>query len=90
MTDAVRDQNHRPVKLAVWNEDTVQGTTKIPIAIDSSNGGMKIDTTATISFTLVAIDAQDSNYVDCWLAEGDDGLTYPLVATSTGAVLIDL
>ena len=90
MTTAIRDQNHAPVKLAVLNTDTVQGTNKVPIVIDSTNGGMKYDTTSTISFTMVPIDSQDENYVDCWMAVGSsDGLTYPLVATADGAVLVD-
>ena len=87
---ATRDQNFVPTKLAVLNTDTVQGTNKVRIAIDSSNGGMKINTTATISFTMVPIDAQDENYVDCWMAVSSvDGLTYPLVANSSGEVLVD-
>lgn len=88
--NAIRDQNHVPTKLAVLNTDTVQGTNKVRIAIDSVTGGMKTDTTSTISFTMVPVDAQDENYVDCWLAVSSvDGLTYPLVATSDGAVLVD-
>lgn len=88
--NAIRDQNHITTKLAVLNTDTVQGTNKVRIAIDSSNGGMKYDTSAAISFTMVPVDAQDENYVDCWLAVSSiDGLTYPLVATSAGAVLAD-
>lgn len=88
--NAIRDENHVTTKLAVLNTDTVQGTNKVRVAIDSSNGGMKIDTVSTISFTMVPIDAQDDNYVDCWMAEGEDGLTYPLVATADGNVLIDM
>lgn len=90
MTNAYRDQNHIPGKLAVLNTDTVQGTTKVPIAIAESNGGMKIDMNATISFTMQPIDPRDANYVDCWLFQGSDNLTYPAVATASGNVLIDM
>lgn len=90
MANAKRDQNFIPGKLAVLNTDTVQGTTKVAIAISESNGGIKIDTMSTISFTMVPIDEHDENYVDCWLFEGSDGLTYPAVATASGNVLIDM
>lgn len=84
-----RDQNHVPAKLAVLNTDTVQGTHLVAIAIDPTNHGIKVSTSATISFTMVPIDPKDENYVDCWLFQGDDGLTYPAVATAAGELLID-
>lgn len=89
MANAGRDQNHVASKLAVLNTDTVQGTHKVPIAINVSDGGMKVSMIATISFTMVPIAPHDENYVDCWLFQGDDGLTYPAVATSSGELLID-
>lgn len=89
MSDAPRDENNVPAKLAVLNTDTVQGTNLVPLAINGSNGSLKVDTTATISFTMRPVDPRDSNYVGCWLFEGSDGLTYPAVATSGGALLID-
>jgi len=88
MVDAIRDQNHVTAQLAVLNTDTVQGTNKVRIAIDDSNRLMTSES-ATISFTMVPIDPRDNNYVDCWLFEGSDGLTYPAVATATGQLLID-
>lgn len=88
MSNAIRDQNHVTSKLAVLNTDTVQGTHKVNIAIDGSNKLMTSES-ATISFTMVPVDARDENYVNCWLFEGSDGLTYPAVATSTGQILID-
>lgn len=87
--DAIRDQNRVTGKLAVLNTDTVQGTNLVRIGINSSNNGILINTTATISFTMVPIDPRDSNYVDCWLFEGSDGLTYPAVATAAGELLVD-
>lgn len=89
MGNAFRDQNFIPGKLAVLNTDTVQGVTKVPIKISEANGGLEVDMVSTISFIMQPIDAQDENYVDCWLFEGSDGLTYPAVATATGNVLID-
>lgn len=88
--NAIRDHNFVATKLAVLNTDTVQGTNKVRIQINASNGGVKLNTTATISFTMVPIDAQDENYVDCWLAVSSiDGLTYPIVATAEGEILMD-
>lgn len=87
--NAVRDQNHIPSRLAVLNTDTTQGTNKVRIAINESNGGMKINTDDTISFTMVPIDDQDENYVDCMMFVGSDGLTYPWVANTDGEVLIE-
>lgn len=89
MADAVRDQNFVPGKMAVLNTDTVQGTTKVRIAIDEATGSMKVTSSATISFTMSPIDARDANYVDCMMFVGQDGLTYPWVANSDGEVLID-
>lgn len=85
---APRDENNVPAKLAVLNTDTVQGTNLVAINI-GSDGGIKIDETATISFTMVAVDPRDENYATCWLFEGTDGLTYPAVATSDGNLLVN-
>lgn len=89
MANAVRDQNFVPGKMAVLNTDTVQGTNKVRIAIEESSGSMRVNVTDTISFTMVPIDAQDENYVDCMMFVGQDGLSYPWVANSSGEVLID-
>ncbi len=89
MAEASRDQNHIAGKLAVLNTDTVQGQHLVRIAINTDNKAIKVNHTATISFTMVPIDPHDQNYVDCWLFQGDDGLTYPAVATSDGELLID-
>lgn len=89
MSNALRDQNFVPSKLAVLNTDTVQGTTKVCLKINPSNNGLKVNSVATISFTMVPIDAKDENYVNCWLFQGLDGLTYPAVATVDGELLIE-
>lgn len=88
--NALRDQNFIPSKLAVLNTDTVQGTNLVRIKMNEGNGGMKIDTTATISFTMVPIDERDENYAKCMTFTGSDGNVYPWVATSDGNVLVDM
>lgn len=90
MADAIRDQNRVTAKLAVLNTDTVQGQHLVRIAENPVSRGILINTTATISFTMVPIDPKDANYVNVWLFEGDDGLTYPAVATASGELLVDL
>lgn len=89
MANAARDDNFVPCKLACLNTDSVQGTNLVRIRIDGTSGGIKQDTTATISFTMQPVDPRDQNYVGCWLFEGTNGLTYPAVATSDGALLVD-
>lgn len=88
--NAIRDQNFVTSKLAVLNTDTVQGTNLVRLKINPSNNGILVNMVATISFTMVPIDPQDENYVNCWLFQGEDGLTYPAVATSDGALLVEL
>lgn len=89
MANAGRDGNNVTGKLAVLNTDSVQGTNLVRIAINSSNGGIKINTTDSISFTMIPVDPRDENYVGCWLFQGTDGLTYPAVADADGKLLID-
>ncbi len=79
-----------PGKLAVLNTDTVQGTHLVPISINPLNKAIKVNSVDTISFTMVPIDSRDANYVDCWLFQGGDGLTYPAVANADGELLIDM
>lgn len=89
MSNAPRDENNVPTQLAVLNTDTVQGETLVPLQITSA-GLIKIDSSETISFTMQPIDPKDQNYVNCWLFEGSDGLTYPAVANSNGELLVDI
>ena len=86
--NAIADQNHIRSRMAVLNTDTVQGTNLVRIKI-ASNGGMKVNTSATISFTMVPIDDRDENYRTCMTFRGSDGMLYPWVATADGEVLID-
>lgn len=87
MAEAKRDQNHIPAKLGVLNTD---GVTLVPIKENPVNGGMKINTTDTISFTMTPIAPGDENFNKVLLWEGPDGLTYPWVVDIDGAVLIDM
>jgi len=88
--NAIRDQNHVPTALAVLNTDTVQGTNLVRIKIKEDDQAMLVDSVAGISFTMVPIDPRDKNYVNCMTFEGSNGLVYPWVATSAGAVLVDI
>lgn len=91
MSNAPRDPNFVPAKLAVLNTDTVQGQHLVPIRINDVNKGISIDTGSSISFTMVPVDPKDENYVNCWLFKSSiDGLTYPAVATIDGALLIEM
>lgn len=84
-----RDGNGVVAKFAVLNTDTVQGQHLVSIAVSPINGGIRYDTTATISFTMEPIDPRDQNYAEVWCFEGLDGLVYPAVATASGALLIN-
>lgn len=79
-----------PAKFGVLNTDTVQGQNLVSIKINDATKSMKVSTTATISFTMVPIDAKDENYVNCATWTGTDGLVYPWVVTSAGEVLISM
>lgn len=86
---APRDNNSVPTRLAVLNTDTVQGQHLVPIEITAS-GAIQVNRTSTINFSMQPVDPKDENYVNCWLFEGTDGLTYPAVADEGGALLIDM
>lgn len=87
---ALKDGNSVATLLAVLNTDTIQGTNKVRIAIDSSTHAILIDETSSISFTPVPIDPKDENYIGVWAFEGkSNGLLYPAVATSFGALLVN-
>lgn len=86
MANAPRDDNHVPAKLGVW---CVDGVTKIPIQVKTSNNGVMVDTTSSISYTPTSVDPQDENFVDVMLAQGSDGLFYPVNVNADGAILIE-
>ena len=92
MSDAPKDQNFVKAKLGVLFSD---GVTLIPLAIDSSNGGIKVNTTDTISSDILQAVAnkipRDSNFEPAWAAVSstDGSVLYPIFVDATGAVLID-
>lgn len=90
METALRDQNFVTSKLAVLNTDTVQGTNLVRLRINDSTGGLFINTTDAISFTMRSLDPRDANYTTCWLFQGTDGEVYPAVANSDGELLVDV
>lgn len=86
MAEAPHDQNRVKAKLGVW---CVDGVTVIPIAIDATTGGMKVDTTSTIGFTPGTLDFRDKNYQPCWMAQNSiDGTPIPIFVNSAGAILV--
>lgn len=90
MANAIADGNFVRSKLAVLNTDTVQGQHLVTIKANESDGSMKVNTTDTISFTMVPIDPRDENYNACLMWVGSDGLTYPCVANASGELLIEI
>lgn len=85
-----RDGNNIPAKLACLNTDTIQGQNLVPIQINGTNKGVRINTTDSISFTMVPVDPRDPNYVGCWLFQGLDGNVYPAVANVAGELLVNM
>lgn len=85
--EAPRDQNHRTATLGVLFTD---GVTTVPIAFNESNNGIKVNTLESVSYTPTPIDAEDKNWVDVWLFQGSDGLTYPCNVDASGALLVDI
>ncbi len=83
--NAPLDQNFVKGKLGVW---CVDGVTTIPIARDDA-GNMLVDTTSTISYTPVNIDPMDENFQGVWMAQGSNGLVYPINVNINGEVLVD-
>ena len=96
MAEFIHDQNNVYAKMGVLFSD---GITLIPIAINPSGGGMKVNTTDTASSSILALTANNiprQNGSDgisrpAWSAQSstDDTITYPIFVDSDGAVLID-
>lgn len=88
--DARRDFNNVPTWLGV---SCVDGVTPIRIAINESNGGVKIDTTTVISVTPAYVGSRDSNQVPVKYGISSTQSTVMLpvyVEPTTGAVLAEL
>ena len=85
--DAIKDQNHIPVMLGV---SYVDGTTLVPIGVDSATGGLEIDLVNTFSGTINTNALRDSNHVPVLMAENSvDGTLIPVyVNPTTGGILI--
>jgi len=92
MANAPHDQNNVKAKLGVLFSD---GVTLVPIAINPTNGGVKVNTTDTVSPTILALVAnktpRDNNFDPAWEAVSSSvsTTTYPIFVDSSGAVLID-
>ena len=87
MSNAIHDQNFVPIKLGVLCTD---GVTLIPIAVNSSGGGMKTDVVSSISYNPTGIDFRDENYRPAWMGvDSVTGLACPIFVNASGEVLID-
>lgn len=95
MADAPHDQNSVKAKLGVLFSD---GVTLVPIAIDPSSRGMKVNTTDVVSSAILALYAagkpvpRDRNGQPAWCAESDasPSVIFPIFVDASGAVLIDM
>jgi hypothetical protein len=86
MADSVRDNNHVPSLLAL---SYVDGTTLVPIKINSSNGGIEVDRVNTVS-TAAMDAARDQNHRATVLGvDSVSGDPIPLFADPvTGGILV--
>lgn len=89
MADAIRDENHVPVIVAL---SYIDGVTLVPVQIDADNAGVKINTSASIQFTPTTYGKRDSNHVVQLMGvSSSTGLPFPVLADpATGAILVDL
>lgn len=93
--EAPQDQNYIRAKFGVLFSD---GVTLVPIVIDSSNAGVKVNTTDTVSagvlamFTNRIMPRSLEYYKDCWfgVSNSDDTSPLPIFVDLDGAVLIDM
>lgn len=88
MADAIHDENRVKVLMALSYIDC---TTLVPIQVNSSNGGMEIDSTHTLLCTPSTVGPRDSNHhIVVMGVDSVTGDTIPLFADpATGAVLVD-
>ena len=90
MVVALKDGSSVSTLTAVLNTDTVQGQHLVRIAVNPATQGIKVNSSATISFSMKPINPKDANSSEVWLFQGSDGLPYPAVATSLGELLVDI
>lgn len=94
MTFVPQDQNYVRAKFGVLFSD---GVTLVPIAINSSNNGVKINTTDVVSAPILAMFANKTMprnldyYKDCWfgVSNADNVSPLPIFVDASGAILID-
>ena len=86
MSNAIRDENHVPVLLAL---SYVDGITLVPIKINSSNTGVEIDTVNTVS-TAAMNAARDGNHKETLMGvDSVSGDPIPVFANpTTGGILV--
>lgn len=97
MAGAKHDQNNIYAKMGVLFSD---GVTLISIAINPTTGGIKVNTSDTVSADILALTANNtprangSNGVfrPAWegVSSADSTTTYPIFVDSSGAILVDL
>ncbi len=95
MANALHDQNFVKAKLGVLFSD---GVTLVPIAINPSNDGMKINTVDSVSAQILALYnagkaiPRDENDQPAWSAQSntDSSVLYPIFVDADGAVLVDM
>lgn len=88
MADAKRDDNGVPSWLGLSSTD---GITPVRILVNSSNGGVRVDTTTTIAFTPRTTAGRDANDVATKLGvqSGANNVLPVYVNPLTGAILVD-
>lgn len=95
MTNAIRDNNHVRAKLGVLFSD---GETLVPIAINSANDAVKMNSTDTVDPAILALYAagkpipRDTNGVPAWCAQSssDPDVVFPVFVDADGGILIDM
>lgn len=89
MTNAYRDENHVPVKLAVSNAD---GITTLPLSVDPVTHGLSVDDAVGGAVSSTNIAKRDANFVTTMMAVSSaDGVTPITLAidSGTGKLLIN-
>ena len=86
--DAIKDQNHIPVMLGV---SYIDGTTLVPIGIDSTTGGLCMDLVHTTTYASNTLSVRDENHKNILMGVNSvTGLSCPVfVDPVTGGILAD-
>lgn len=92
MSNAPHDQNSVFAKMGILFSD---GETAIPIAINPSTGGVKVNTTDTVTAPILVAVAnrmrRDGDYRPTWagVSSSSSSTVLPVFVDTDGAVLID-